>query len=109
MSSVCFTDAIFRLETEVMLKWTKDVFNIYCVNVRLVLKSRRRNVFRKVCPIKQLTANIDFQFAEISVIRPRKLHDEVSVRRRDGGTPQVSRRDTGVVGNTGILRYTAGE
>jgi len=59
--------------------------------------------------LKQLTANVDLQFAEACYhVRKWKLQDEVSVRRHARGTPQVSRRDTGVVGNTGVLRYTAG-
>jgi len=46
----------------------------------------------------ELTANVDLQFAEICEIGRWKLHDDISVRRHGRGTPQVSRRDTGVVG-----------
>jgi len=34
------------------------------------------------------TANVNIQFAEVSVINSRKLHDEISVRRHVSGTRQ---------------------
>jgi len=59
--------------------------------------------------IKQLTANVNLQFAEACYhVCDGKLHDEVSVSRYARGTLQVRKHYTGVVGNTGVLRYTAG-
>jgi len=39
------------------------------------------------------TANVDLQFAKVSHIVNRKVHDEVSVRRQVAGTLQVRSRD----------------
>ena len=67
--------------------------------------------FKCLCRLcsKKLTANVNLHFADICIVCGRKLHDEVSVRRHAGGTPQVSMDATQVwlVINAGVTRYTA--
>ena len=51
----------------------------------LVVSSTCLTVTRKL-PVEELTANVDFQLADVCLISYRKLHDDVSVRRNVAGT-----------------------
>ena len=75
-----YVDVILNINIRTKLRTNHLVTILVVSSTCLTVRPTRK------LPVEELTANVDFQLADVCLISYRKLHDDVSVRRNVAGT-----------------------